>query len=158
MTTPSASLRSPGIVLGLGFGGLFDGVLLHQVLQWHHMLSSTDAYPKTTLRGLEVNTFADGLFHALTYVFLAAGLILLWRVVHKHGAGSGGRSLFGWILVGWGIFNLVEGTVDHHVLQIHHVRPGPSGVLFDIGFLVLGAALVAAGLLLSRRSTERPNV
>lgn len=158
MTTPSASLRSPGIVLGLGFGGLFDGVLLHQVLQWHHMLSSTGAYPKTTLRGLEVNTFADGLFHALTYALLAAGLILLWRAVHKHGAYTGGRSLFGWVLVGWGIFNLVEGAVDHHVLQIHHVRPGPSGLLFDIGFLVLGAALVSAGLLLSGRPAEPPNV
>jgi len=25
---------------GPGLGGLFDGIVLHQVLQWHHMLSS----------------------------------------------------------------------------------------------------------------------
>jgi uncharacterized membrane protein len=26
-----------GILLGLGLGGFFDGIILHQVLQWHHM-------------------------------------------------------------------------------------------------------------------------
>jgi uncharacterized membrane protein len=28
-----------GILFGLGLGGFFDGIVLHQVLQWHHMLS-----------------------------------------------------------------------------------------------------------------------
>jgi uncharacterized membrane protein len=37
--------------------------VLHQVLQWHHMVSHVEDYPMTTLEGLEVNTFADGLFH-----------------------------------------------------------------------------------------------
>jgi len=25
-------------------------------------------------------------------------------------------------IIGWGLFNLVEGVVDHHILTIHHVR------------------------------------
>jgi uncharacterized membrane protein len=29
----------------------------------------------------------------------------------------------GIMAIGWGIFNIVEGIVDHHILQIHHVRP-----------------------------------
>jgi len=31
---------SAGILFGLGLGGFCDGIVLHQVLQWHHMLSS----------------------------------------------------------------------------------------------------------------------
>lgn len=35
-TLPS---RLWGILLGLSLGGFFDGILLHQILQWHHLLS-----------------------------------------------------------------------------------------------------------------------
>lgn len=58
--------------------------------------------------------------------------------------------LWGWILAGWGIFNLVEGVLDHHILGIHHVRGGPHQLWWDIGFLVLGALLLAGGYLLAR--------
>lgn len=37
-----ASIRLPGVLLGLGLGGFVDGILLHQILQRHHMLSSTN--------------------------------------------------------------------------------------------------------------------
>ncbi|GAA5038269.1 DUF2243 domain-containing protein [Actinopolymorpha pittospori] len=37
------SLQLPGLVLGVGLGRFVDGILLHQVLQWHHMLSSTNS-------------------------------------------------------------------------------------------------------------------
>ena len=37
-------LVSAGILFGLGLGGFFDGIVLHQVLQWHHMLTSA-GYP-----------------------------------------------------------------------------------------------------------------
>ena len=60
-------------------------------------------------------------------------------------------ALWGWILVGWGGFNLVEGIVDHQLLGIHHVRGGPHQLWWDLGFLALGAALVAVGLLVARR-------
>ncbi len=41
-TTAPNSIRLPGIVLGVGLGGFVDGILLHQLLQWHHMLTSTN--------------------------------------------------------------------------------------------------------------------
>jgi uncharacterized membrane protein len=44
----------------------------------------------------------------------------------------------------------VEGVLDHHVLGIHHVRAGEGQMWWDIGFLVLGALLVAGGHLLQR--------
>jgi uncharacterized membrane protein len=75
------SLTAPGIVLGIGLGGFVDGILLHQVLQWHHMLTSTDTdnlgiryYPADTVHGLRMNTVWDGLFHTFTWVMVLAGL------------------------------------------------------------------------------------
>lgn len=150
------SLRLPGIFLGLGLGGFVDGILLHQILQWHHMLSST--YPATTLTGLEVNTVLDGLFHALTWLFVVIGLSLFWRAVKRDGRLGSASGLSGWILVGWGIFNLVEGSMNHHILQVHHVRPGPYQFAFDVGFLVMGALLVWGGRTLAVSGGRRPAV
>lgn len=151
----------PGIVLGVGLGGFVDGILLHQVLQWHHMLSSTDSdnigvryYSPHTVTGLQMNTMWDGFFHVFTWLSVLLGLGLLYsRVTHSRGKVWRSRILWGWGLVGWGLFNLVEGVVDHHVLGIHHVRAGPHQAWWDIGFLVLGALLVAGGWLLQRGGT-----
>ncbi|GII60192.1 membrane protein [Sphaerisporangium krabiense] len=161
MVTDTAGRREltlPGIVLGVGMGGFVDGIALHQVLQWHHMLSSTNTdnigvryYSPHTVPGLEMNTLWDGLFHVVTWIAVLAGLGLLYsRVTHSRGRVWRSRALWGWGLVGWGLFNLVEGIVDHHVLGIHHVRGGPYQTWWDIGFLVLGALLVAGGLALQR--------
>ena len=141
-----------GILLGIGFGGFFDGIVLHQILQWHHMLTSTGDYPATTVVGLEDNTLADGLFHALTFVASLTGLFMLWRAVRK-GAVLAGRHLVGLMLAGWGLFNLVEGVIDHQILTVHHVNPD-NVVLWDTLFLVLGAVLVLGGWALAR-SGER---
>lgn len=144
------ALRAPGILLGLGLGGFVDGIVLHQILQWHHMLSSTAQYSALTVEALKVNTAADGFFHAGTWILTALGLALLWRATRARHAWTG-RSLSGLILAGWGLFNLVEGVVDHHLLQIHHVRPGENELLFDLGFLAFGAALTIAGLRMYRK-------
>jgi uncharacterized membrane protein len=141
-----------GLFLGVGLGGFVDGIVLHQILQWHHMLTSTGSdnlglrpYPATTVPGLEVNTLWDGLFHASTWVFVVAGLALLWRAWSERRTPRAGRALVGLLLGGWGLFNLVEGVVDHHLLGIHHVRSGEFQLLYDLAFLALGALLVAAG-------------
>ena len=147
------TLATPGVLLGVGLGGFIDGILLHQVLQWHHLLTSTSQHPSTTVSGLEANTLADGLFHLVTYLFVIAGVYLIWR------DGRAGRSataprLAGSMLVGWGAFNLVEGVVDHQVLAIHHVNPQSSVVAWDLAFLLFGAALVATGLAVARRQAR----
>jgi uncharacterized membrane protein len=51
------------------------------------------------------------------------------------------------MLVGWGAFNVVEGIVDHHILELHHVRDLPTHIMFyDWAFLILSGALVLIGL------------
>ena len=94
------------------------------------MLTSTGDYPATSVAGLEDNTLADGLFHSLTFIASLAGLWLLWGAVRK-GAVLAGRHLAGLMLAGWGLFNLVEGTIDHQILTIHHVKTD-NVVLWDI--------------------------
>jgi len=153
--TPNASLRAPGIVLGLGLGGFVDGIVLHQILQWHNMLSDTARWPRTTLENMEANMLADGLFHAATWVLVATGLWLLWRALREGVAGDG-ITLVGWMLAGWGIFNVVEGIVDHLILTIHHVREGGSELAWDLGFLAFGLALVVVGVLLVRSRRPQP--
>ncbi|MCA1195015.1 MULTISPECIES: DUF2243 domain-containing protein [unclassified Saccharopolyspora] len=153
-----APLRAPGIVLGIGLGGFVDGILLHQLLRWHHMLSSTDDdaigiryYDPATTSGLEMNTVWDGVFHTVCWLAVLVGLALLHsRVTRRRRRVWGSRVLWGWVLVGWGVFNLVEGVLDHHLLGIHHVRDGPHRLWWDLGFLALGALLVVAGYLLQR--------
>jgi uncharacterized membrane protein len=150
-----ASLKVPGIVLGLGLGGFVDGIVLHQILQWHNMLSDTARWPTTTVENMEANMLADGLFHAATWILVAAGLWLLWRAL-REGAPGDGIELVGWMLAGWGVFNVVEGIVDHLILGIHHVREGGSELAWDLGFLAFGLALILAGWLLVRSREPEP--
>ena len=53
---------SAGILFELGLGGFFDGIILHQVLRWHHMLSSW--YPLNSIQSYELNTLWDASFIA----------------------------------------------------------------------------------------------
>ena len=140
-----------GLLIGLGIGGLFDGIVLHQILQWHHMLSNVNDYPVTTVQGLKDNTLGDGLFHAATYVFLVAGLALLWRALSRPNGPWSTKLLVGLLLMGWGTFNLVEGVVDHYLLRVHHVRENSSNQgAWDLAFLVWGAAMLIGGWALAR--------
>lgn len=147
----SRDLVTSGTLLGMGLGGFVDGILFHQILQLHNMLSAVR--PKTDLVNLEINMFWDGLFHAATWLLTAGGLALLWRTVRHGGSPLSTRVFVGSLLLGWGIFNAVEGVIDHVVLGIHHVveRAGLSvwdAVFFasGIGLVVLGGRLVQAGL------------
>lgn len=152
----------PGLLLGIGLGGFVDGIVLHQVLQWHHLLTNRAqdaAYPLATVPSLEENTLADGLFHAGTWVFTVVGLYLLWRAT-ESGHRFTTNGLTGLLLAGWGVFNLVEGLVNHHVLSIHRVRDDVADPLpWDLGFLALGAVLVVVGWALWRSDVrDRPQV
>ena len=139
-----------GVFLGLGLGGFFDGIVLHQILQWHHMLSShPDPGIATDLR---LNVLADGLFHAATYAFTVLGIGLLYRAWRNPAVPPSGRTLFGSVVLGWGVFNLVEGIVNHQLLGIHHVWPaGPGPVLlWDVAFLAWGLLFIGGGYAIVR--------
>lgn len=146
--------KAAGLLYGLGFGGFIDGILLHQILQWHHMVSHVEAYPTDTVAGLEINTLADGFFHVATWFLVLAGSIMAIKAWREGRFAPSWSFHFGLVLVGWGFFNLVEGIVDHHLLGVHHVRENAASPLaWDLGFLVLGALLVVGGWLLHNRGS-----
>jgi uncharacterized membrane protein len=146
-----ASPRLPPILLGIGLGGFVDGIVLHQMLQWHHMLTGTDRYPATTVAGLEVNTLADGLFHGATWVFVVVGSVLMYRAWTAGLLAPPARVHYGLVLAGWGLFDVAEGVVDHHLLGVHHVRDDLGGPLgWDLGFLTVGALMLVGGMALTR--------
>jgi uncharacterized membrane protein len=136
-------LIGAGLLLGIGLGGFVDGILLHQILQWHNMLSSR--VPPTTLVTMKYNMIWDGLFHALVWAMTAGGIAWLFRAGRRVDSMWSGRVLFGAMLGGWGLFNVVEGTIDHLLLGIHHVHPGPDQVGWDLGFLIAGIVLMIIG-------------
>ncbi|QDL11017.1 DUF2243 domain-containing protein [Brasilonema octagenarum UFV-E1] len=146
----SAPLIVAGIFLGIGLGGFFDGIVLHQILQWHHMLSNIR--PLTTMSNIDMNTIWDGLFHAFDWIMTVIGVVLLWRAGGREDVPWSSNIYFGSILTGAGLFNLVEGVIDHHILGIHHVKPGPNQLAWDLGFLALGAFLVIVGLVLVQKN------
>ena len=126
--------------------------MLHQILQWHHMLSAAD---NPNLTGLRLNIVADGLFHAATWVLAVLGLAQLWRARdalaerRRPAPGRGARR------AGAGRGNLAAGAVNHHLLGLHHVNdtaPPAQWWAWDLAVLAWGAAMLAVGWLLVRRS------
>ena len=59
------------------------------------------------------------------------------------------RTLLGCLFLGWGLFNLIEGIIDHELLGLHHVHPGPGQEAWDIAFLALAACQIGVGWLLT---------
>jgi uncharacterized membrane protein len=144
--------RTSGLLLGLGLGGFVDGIVLHQLLQWHHMVSSVASTPMTTLAGLEANTVADGVFHVGSWLLTLAGVVTALVAWRQGRIAPSWSFQLGLVLAGWGLFDLVEGVVDHQLLGVHHVRDDLGAPLsWDLGFLVFGAVLVVCGWLLHRR-------
>lgn len=145
---------SAGTVLGVGLGGFVDGIVLHQIVQWHNMGSAL--LPPLTMEAMSQNMMWDGLFHLATWLITVIGVYMLLVEV-RAGTPPTVISLTGQMVFGWGAFNLVEGIIDHHWLNLHHVRDLPVHVpMYDWLFLALGGiGLLTVGWLMTRRSCPR---
>ena len=156
-TTIKIPLVRAGIVLGMGFGGFADGIILHQILGWHHLICVTAHCRPTSIEQLQHQNTQDGFFHLALWLVSLTGLVLLFRAARHIGAGWKGWVLFGAMLAGWGLFQLIEGLINHQLLGIHHVLPGhPHQFLFDMIWLVVGILffMVGARLIRSSRRTD----
>ncbi|HEX8392513.1 MAG TPA: DUF2243 domain-containing protein [Longimicrobium sp.] len=153
--TTRGRARRAAVLIGVGMGGFVDGIALHQIAQWHNMLSAR--VPPHGMDAMRTNMTADGWFHAGVWFITLAGVLALWS------AGRSGEPLpplrtgLGWMLAGWGAFNLVEGIIDHHLLKLHHVRDVPVHVpALDWLFLLIGGVgFLLAGWALARSDSGR---
>ncbi len=122
--------------------------MLHQLLQWHNMLSSV--VPPTDLVSMKLNMLWDGVFHALTWITTAVGLWRLWVTVQRPDVALSSRALIASLLLGGGLFNAVEGTLNHQLLGLHHVRPGPAELAWDLAFIGSGLVLCLSDWMMLR--------
>lgn len=139
-----------GFLLGFAAGGFFDGILLHQILQWHHLLSGLTEAPYNDLR---VQVLADGAFHALMYVVGAVGLWRLFRARQHLSGPEAGRRLVAHAMIGFGAWHMLDAILSHWLLGIHRIRMDtPHPLLWDLLWVGLfGVLAVAGGLVLLRR-------
>lgn len=146
-----AQARYAAVLFGIGLGGFLDGIVLHQIAHWHQMLSAV--VPPESVDAMKRNMVADGWFHMATWLITFAALLLLLRAAAQTGPWPATRTFLGYMLIGWGGFNLAEGVVNHHVLELHHVRDLPAHVpAYDWLFLLIGGVgLILAGLALRWR-------
>jgi uncharacterized membrane protein len=142
-----------GILIGIGMGGFVDGIVLHQIAQWHNMLSNV--IPPHTIDGMRVNMAWDGLFHALTWITTMVGILLLRSAAYARAVIPSLRAFTGQLILGWGVFNLVEGIIDHQILGIHNVREVPNYTVYNLTFLAAGGVLfILIGWLLTRAGSR----
>lgn len=145
----SRAFHWSGFLLGFALGGFFDGILLHQVLQWHHLLSGLQGEPFDDIR---VQILADGLFHLKAYAIALIGLVLLWRTRDEFARPPAGRMLMAATLIGFGVWHVIDAILSHWILGIHRIRMDAENVLlWDLAwFFVFGIAFIAAGWWLGR--------
>jgi uncharacterized membrane protein len=144
-------LTAAAMVLGIGIGGFIDGIVFHQILQWHEMLSNKIS--STTYIGKSVNMFWDGIFHSFTLMVTITGIVLLWKLLHRKDIDRSGNLLSGGLILGWGLFNLLEGIADHQVLKLHNVREVSADKdLWNYGFLAFAVVLIVLGFIISKQN------
>jgi uncharacterized membrane protein len=147
--TPGSNVLGPGVLLGVGLGAFVDGIVLHQLLRWHHLLSSRPG------ASLTANLIADGVFHAGAWLAVLVGVLWLWRRSRQTHVNGQWTALVAAMVAGWGSFNVVEGLLDHYLLELHHVRPGPNQATYDLAFLIFGVLLAGGGFAWYRHATLR---
>lgn len=149
-------LSITSVILGIGLGGFVDGILFHQILQWHGMF--TNILPADTVVNKSVNMFWDGIFHSLTLTAVIIGVISLTRLLKKKNINPSPKLVWGGFLAGWGLFNLVEGTIHHHLLKFHNVKEfSQNPDLWNYGFLATGIVFMVIGFSIIFNREHYPN-
>ena len=138
------------ILIGIGIAGLIDIIVFHAILQWHH--TSSHKIIPNTIESLQMNIFHDGVFLAFSLIITISGIIILWVSQSSKDRDyflSYKRSFIGLVFIGFGGFNTIEGIINHHILQMHHVIEVANPLIFDLAFLVIGGlAFLALGAIM----------
>ena len=143
--TTTRALLGAG-TFGFGFSGLVDVLVLHHVLQWHHLVSAV--YPTTTLDGLRTNLLADGLFSLAMVVVAGVGAGLVWRAERRTSVPLALRPVAGAAIIGLGAFDLFDVVVDHTLLGLHHAVS--QGGRYDPHWAVVSLLIVGVGVYIYR--------
>lgn len=151
----SPQLSWAGYLLGFALGGFFDGILLHQVLQWHHLLISVEG---PMFQDMRVQILADGLFHVLMYFIAAIGLWKLWQARMDYAKQGADWHMLANVFIGFGVWHILDSILSHWILGIHRIRVDAENVLFWdlLWFFVFGVAFVVIGWLIRKGNGSGP--
>jgi uncharacterized membrane protein len=150
----AAGVSAAATLLGVGLGGFLDGIVFHQVLQWHQLISSR--LPPTTLEAKNVNMFWDGLFHIVVWLFTLAGVSALTRQLGRADVFASRRLVVGAGLFGWGAFNAVDAVFVHFWFRYHNLREvADNPQMWNVGYLVSGLAMALTGALLMAHAIRK---
>lgn len=135
--------HSAGILLGISIGGFFDGILLHQILQWHHLFSGVEDWNANVWFLI----MTDGLFHLAMFAALIISLWMLWRGHVRP------ERLAATTLIGFGSWHVFDAVLSHGVLGIHRIKDAAANpLLWDLGWVAaFGFIPIALGLFAFRR-------
>jgi uncharacterized membrane protein len=152
-TEQSNKATVAAVLMGIGLGGFVDGIVLHQILQWHNMVSNW--YPPTNMEIMMFNMTWDGIFHAAVWLITLVGVFMLWGAAFRRQPIPSLKAFIGAMVFGWGLFNLVEGVIDHQILGVHYVRQVPNYTAYNLTFLAVGGVgLILVGWLMMK--ADRP--
>lgn len=126
---------------GFGLGAIFDGIVLHRLLQWHHV----SGHSVRSVDGIRW----DGVLDAASVLLLLTGLTGLWHRRQRLVMVSG-RCITGLLLIGFGLWHLFDGVVLHLIVQLHRIRPmAEMPLVWDLLWLVIfGILPLSIGLVL----------
>lgn len=121
-----------GAFLGSGIGGILESIILQDLLHIHQLPEHAGPL-----------TYAwNGTFRLLLWLDLIFGLFLARKAIRNHYVPKEDRCLLGSFILGWGLFQLIEGIINHYLLNIHHIR---NDSYSDNIYLLLGIILTFFG-------------
>jgi len=105
----SNKVRTAGLLLGFGLGAFLEGILMHPVV---------------------------GTFYIFVWAVTVGGVLTLWSGIRGPGPLPSGRNFTAYALIGWGVFNMIEGIASHNLRT--------EWLIFasGLGFVLLGGLLV----------------
>jgi uncharacterized membrane protein len=134
-----------GLLFGVGVAAFVDETVFHQLLHWHHF------YDKSTpAAGL----VSDGVFHAFGWFAVVAALFL-FADLRRHQVWHPKRWV-GALLVGYGAFQLYDGTVQHKLMRLHQIRYDVELLPYDLAWNLSAVAFLLVGTVLLVRTRAQP--
>lgn len=114
---------------GFGLAGLFDGILLHRLLGWHHLFGASAG--RAPLWHIRADATFDAAMYFCLLVGITGGIVDRAKLASLHR-----RCIAGLLLMGFGVWNVLDAVLVHWLLGLHRLRPAAeSPLLWDIGWL-----------------------
>jgi uncharacterized membrane protein len=146
-------LISAGILLGIGLGGLLNGILMNQIFQLHSMFSAR--LPQDQIAMVKESMVWDGIIHLFSWMITGIAVLVLWNAMMQHDIMRSGRIVAGAFIAGWGIFNSAEGLINHHFLEVHHIVEKFGLSIYDYIYIGAGIVFMLAGFLIIQKEIKK---